>query len=413
MRILFPTAWLAVFLSGGPARGLEIASPDAGVKFLLNPDERGHLRYAVQAAGRTRLEPARAGILVDGRDLGAGVELGTPATRQVFETFAWRGHKARATNHCTVAEIPVRLRDGGPAWTLEARVFNDGAAFRYRVPGEGNRRIAGETTTWQLPADATLWLQTDTDDYEGVYHARRADQVPLEEKAGEQTRAVHLGPPVTVVYPDGGYGLITEAALFRYSGLTLRPEGGARFRAAFEDDPDGWDHAGPIVSPWRVIVLTHDLNGLVNSDVIPALCDPPDPELFPEGMNTSWLRPGKAPCTWMVFGNDGAQWDKQRWFVDMAAARLPGAGLRARHRLRVPAGGRRLAQRALGLAQGRRRCLGARGRTGALRRGPRRGHRALARLPRRPRRQPRPDHLRGARGVVPPLPRGRRAGRQD
>lgn len=320
MRILFPTAWLAVFLSGGPARGLEIASPDAGVKFLLNPDERGNLRYAVQAAGRTRLEPARAGILVDGRDLGAGVELGTPATRQVFETFAWRGHKARATNHCTVAEIPVRLRDGGPAWTLEARVFNDGAAFRYRVPGEGNRRIAGETTTWQLPADATLWLQTDTDDYEGVYHARRADQVPLEEKAGEQTRAVHLGPPVTVVYPDGGYGLITEAALFRYSGLTLRPEGGARFRAAFEDDPDGWDHAGPIVSPWRVIVLTHDLNGLVNSDVVPALCDPPDPELFPEGMNTSWLRPGKAPCTWMVFGNDGAQWDKQRWFVDMAAA---------------------------------------------------------------------------------------------
>ena len=32
------------------------------------------------------------------------------------------------------------------------------------------------------------------------------------------------------------------------------------------------------------------------------------------------MRPGKAPCTWMVFGNDGAQWDRQKWFVDVSAA---------------------------------------------------------------------------------------------
>lgn len=301
-------------------RGVEVTSPDAQVKFLLSTEDQGQLRYAVEAAGRVRLAPARVGLVVDGRDLGAGAQLGAPAIHRVFETFPWRGHKREATNHCTVAEVPVRVSDGGPAWTLEVRVFNDGAAFRYRVPGAGVRRIAGEVTAWELPAEATLWLQTDTDDYEGVYHACRADQVPLEEKVGEQTRPMHLGPPVTVVYPDGAYGLISEAALFRYSGLTLRPLGGARFAAAFEDDPTGWEHHGPIVSPWRVIVLAGDLNGLVNSDVIPALGEPPDPELFPQGMNTAWLKPGKAPCTWMVFGNDGAQWDKQQWFVDLAAA---------------------------------------------------------------------------------------------
>jgi alpha-glucosidase len=69
-----------------------------------------------------------------------------------------------------------------------------------------------------------------------------------------------------------------------------------------------------------VIVLARDLDALVNSDVIAALCDPPDPTLFPDGLHTAWIRPGKAPCTWMVFGNDGAQWDRQKWFVDVAAA---------------------------------------------------------------------------------------------
>ncbi len=297
----------------------EIASPDGRVLFRVGADAEGRLVYAVSVAGRERLLPARAGIVVDRRDLGARVELGTPVLRGLHETFAWRGAKSRATNHCTVAEIPIHPADG-PAWTLEVRVFNDGAGFRYRVPGEGGRHLAGEPTAWQLPAEARVWFQTDTGNYEGEYQARRADEVPLVVRAGERTRPTHLGPPVTVEYPDGAFGLLTEAALFRYSGLTLRPRGGGLFQAAFEDDPEGWSHSGPIQSPWRVVLLAPDLNALVNSDVIAALCDPPDPELFPEGMNAAWLRPGRAPCTWMVFGNEGAEWEKQRWFVDTAAA---------------------------------------------------------------------------------------------
>lgn len=320
MRPLTDSALLAAALALTDTLALEVASPDGQVRFQLAPDAEQRLVYSVTVGGQPRLAPARAGIVVDDRDLGAGVELGDAVTRKVDETFPWRGHKSRATNRCTVAEIPVRSRDGGPAWTLEVRVFDDGVGFRHRVPGAGTRRVAGEPTSWQLPRDATLWLQTDTDDYEGEYHAVPAEQVPLEEKVGEKTRPTHIGPPMTVVYADGTFGLITEAALYRYSGLTLRPEGGARFRAAFEDDPQGWAHEGPILSPWRVLVLARDLNALVNSDVIAALNAPPDPALFPDGMNTAWIRPGKAPCTWMVFGNDGAQWERQKWFVDLSAA---------------------------------------------------------------------------------------------
>jgi len=311
---------LSLALSCTRAAGAEFTSPDGTVRFQLATDAAGQLVYSVAAHGQPRLLHARAGIVVNDRDLGAGVDLGPATTRRIAETFPWRGNKTTATNHCHASEIAVRPRQGGPEWMLEVRVFDDGVGFRYRVPGTGPQRVSGEPTAWRFPPDSTIWLQTNTGDYEGNYHSVRADQVPLETKAGNQTRPTHIGPPMTVVYPDGKLGLLSEAALYQYSGLTLRPEGEARFRAAFEDDPQGWAHEGDILSPWRVFVLARDLHALVNSDIIPALCDPPDPTLFPEGMNTPWIRGGKAPCTWMVFGNDGAQWDKQKWFVDVSAA---------------------------------------------------------------------------------------------
>lgn len=292
---------------------VDVASPNNNIRFTLTTDPQGQLFYSISSRGHDRVTPSRAGILLGKDDLGASVTLGAPRTRQVSETFTWLGPKSKATNSCRVAEIPVQSKGGAAEWMLEARVFDDGVGFRYHLPGFGNGRVAGETTSWQLPKDATVWFQTNTLNYEGVYQSTAANAVPT----GNGT---HAGPPLTIIFADGSYGLISEASLYDYSGMSLRPEGEGKFRAVFEDDPDGWVHNGPLLSPWRVVVLAKDLNALVNSDVIASLCAPPDPELFPDGFETSWIRPGKAPCTWMVYGNDGAQWHRQKWFVDMAAA---------------------------------------------------------------------------------------------
>jgi len=303
------------------AAPLDFTGPDGRVCFELFTNEAGNLEYSVKAGASPRLEAARLGITVDNVDLGAEVTLGAARARHLAEVFPWRGAKAMATNRCVAYEIPVQTT-AGAAWTLEVRVFNDGVGFRYLVPGTGRRSVQGEATAWQLPGTATVWFQTETGAaaYEGAYQAARADQVPREQEVRGKRQPMYLGPPMTVAFADGGFGLISEAALYDYSGMSLRPEGRGRFRAAFADDPGGWTHDGPIRSPWRVFLCVSDLNELVNSDVIAALCEPPDPQLFPEGVRTSWLRPGKAPCTWMVHGNDGAQWERQKWFVDMAAA---------------------------------------------------------------------------------------------
>lgn len=300
--------------------GADLVSPNGAVRLRLEVGADGRLVHVVSSDGHARLELSPVGLIVDGNDLGAHASLGTEKARAVSEVFPWRGNKAQATNSCRVYEIPVRSGSPVQGWTLEVRVFDDGVAFRHRVPGAGIRRIGGETTSWLLPPETTVWFQTNTDDYEGDYRAARAAAVPLEEMVGEKKRPTRIGLPMAVVYPDGQFGLLSEASLYRFSGLSLRPEGAARFRAAFEDDPQGWAHDGPILSPWRVLVLAKDLSGLVNSDLIAALGEPPDPQLFPDGMNTSWIQPGKAPCTWMVYGNDGAQWNRQKQWVDLCAA---------------------------------------------------------------------------------------------
>ncbi len=298
----------------------DLTSPDGKVHLQFRVGEDGRLLQAVTSDGHARLEPSPVGLILDGNDLGAKASLGSERTRTISEIFPWRGPKTLGTNSCRVCEIPVRSGEPVQEWTLEARVFNDGVAFRYCVPRTNGVVIDGEATTWSLPREATVWFQTNTDDYEGEYHAARADAVPLEEVVRDKKRSTRIGLPMTVVYPDRQFGLLSEACLYRFSGLSLRAAGDARFRAVFEDDPKGWAHSGRVVSPWRVLVLAKDLNGLVNSDLIAALGEPPDPRLFPDGMNTSWIRPGKAPCTWMVYGNDGAQWNRQKQWVDLCAA---------------------------------------------------------------------------------------------
>lgn len=315
-RILIVLLVLSSSLSNAALKPL--ASPKGQVHFQITTNA-GQLMYSVSQRGRSRLAPAHLGITVGGMDLGKGSEVTGMTSNSVYTVFPWRGAKQWATNDCTSYQVELKTAKGGN-WRLDARVFEDGAAFRYVVPGVGSRRVEGEATSWQVPAGSVLWFQTGTHDYEGSYQSAPADNIPLEEVVNNRKQAVHIGPPATLAYANGGFGLITEAALFGYSGLTLRPVGKGQLKAAFQDDPQGWMSEGEIRSPWRVVVLSDDLHGLVNSDVIASLCEPPDPAIFPKGAHMEWLRPGKAPCTWMVYGNDGAQWDRQKWFVDVAAA---------------------------------------------------------------------------------------------
>ena len=291
-------------LAGPGAREVVLRSPDEAVVLRVAPDESGRLAYSVTLAGRPVIERSALGVRVDGADLGQGSMLG-PVERYSFdERFPWRGVHSTARNRGNGARVAATHAATGTSWIVELRVFDDAAAFRFVVPGTG-KRVPDAASAFQLPAGSTVWYHGARDHYEGMHVRKELPEVPAGDWAA---------PPLTIRLPGGaGYAAITEAALFDYAGMMLQADGQGGFaeRLGHAVPPSypytlryGEENAkrlavpapivGPITTPWRVVLAGRDLNALVNSDAIASLNPPPDPRLFPQGMRTPWLRPGRA-----------------------------------------------------------------------------------------------------------------------
>jgi alpha-glucosidase len=160
-----------------------------------------------------------------------------------------------------------------------------------------------------------VWSHDLGGPYEEVYKRRRIEDLPEGEWAA---------PPVTVRLPGAaGYAAISEADLRNYPGMALQADGKGRlFERLGHDHPAsypytlrfGEDNAtrlsfaaavdGTITTPWRVVIVGRDLNTLVNSDAIPNPASPPDKTLFPDGMETAWLKPGRAVWRYLDGGEN-------------------------------------------------------------------------------------------------------------
>ena len=206
-------------------------------------------------------------------------------------------------------------------YTLDVRVFNDGAAFRYVVLDHGKEHAPDEATGFAIPSGSTVWYHNLNGHYEGVYQKKDISEIQNGDWAG---------PPLTFRLPDSkGYGSITEAALANFSGMALQADGRGSFHVGlghkhpvshpfqirYSNDVERVSHpatiTGTITSPWRVVMVGADLNALVNSDIIPNLCPPPDPKFFPNGINTTWLKPGRAVWKYLDGGENSFQGAKE------------------------------------------------------------------------------------------------------
>ncbi|MBN2137490.1 MAG: glycoside hydrolase family 97 catalytic domain-containing protein [Sedimentisphaerales bacterium] len=307
---------LVVFIVGGcggaaGTEGVVVKSPNGKVSAVISKSPSGQLQYQVQHAGRAVVEPSPLGVTVDNANLGRGVELGKPKRSSIKESYPSRGVHATAVNRCKIARIPVTHTATATQYELQVRCFDDGVGLRYIIDGKPSYTVSGEDTSFKLPADSKVWFQTNTANYEAEYSAAAIEKMPTDK---------HVGPPLVVELPrGGGYAAITEAALFNYSGMTLRPQGGdsRTFQAAFDDDKT-WELKDKVKTPWRVVITAPNLDAMVNTDIIGNLNDPPSKQLA----EADWIKPGRAFWHWWsgTMGNwDSVAYDKQFAWIDNAA----------------------------------------------------------------------------------------------
>jgi len=273
---------------------IHVSSPGGGLVAEVFTDSGGRLSYRLSRRGVVIVDDSPLGVVVDGSDLGDGVEISSSWEEYIFnEQWPMRGAHSVGLDRCRGAVIPLVHRDSGMSWLIDVRAYDDGMAWRYALQSDTPVKVSGEASSFSLPFGSVAYYQTNGRNYEALIQNSDVDEM-----------SGVVGMPVTVKLPGrGGYLAITEAALYNYSGMMLDAGQAPTLRAVFPDD-GSWmvepTDRGFVISPWRVVMAAADLNGLVNCDMVHNLSPPPDPDLF--GDADDWVRPGRALWSWWSEG---------------------------------------------------------------------------------------------------------------
>lgn len=286
------------------ADGDVVTSPDGLVQLKITLVNH-QLYYSVIFKNTPVVEISPVNMTVDNTSITNAVTLGKFDRYSVNETYPWNGAHSKAINHFNGAKITVSHKRK-LNYTFDVRVFNNGAAYRIIVPGKNQeKRVPDEATLFKVPAGSTIWYHDLNGHYESIYLKKQISEVREKEWAGS--------PLTYKLSGSTGYVSITEANLKNYSGMALQADGKGGFavrlahhqqtshpyklRYTPEDTLRLRKPAavmGMITTPWRVVMVGADLNTMVNNDMVSNLCPPPDEKLFPQGVNTEWIKPGRA-----------------------------------------------------------------------------------------------------------------------
>lgn len=291
----------------------KLTSPDGNVSATIFSDSQRSLTYKVDFHGNSVINKSMLGIIVDSDTLGKEMTFKEIKKEEVNESYTTRGFHTQAVNHCYQYTYEVASKTG--KFILQTRIYNDGFAFRYIIPGEDIRRVNGELSSFSCPTNTPVWFFERPNDwklktYAGEWTRTRSDSLHQVSPTGPVQ-----GPVLVYELNQGGYMAITEAALYNYSGMRLKAKKDASLQADFTE-MNGFDVAGEIITPWRVILLADNLNGLVNSDLIPNLNPAPDKDLFVE---TNWIKPGRSVWSWWSEPKGFMTMELEKHFVDRAA----------------------------------------------------------------------------------------------
>jgi alpha-glucosidase len=307
--------------AGGAAAEWRVTSPGGAVTVAFELAD-GAPRYRVTFRGRDVVVPSGLGFRFVGQEpLVDGFEVVGTEERS-FDTV-WHPVWGQASSIRDAGnELTVKLREtGSPGREMHLifRAYDDGAAFRYVLPGGSGAsgiEIESEETEFRFAGNHTVWwTPADYDSYEHLYRETLLSSVP-----GANT-------PVTMRTDGGIYVSVHEANLTDYAGMTLRPVAGERFvlKSRLVPWPDGVAVKGtlPLTSPWRTIQIGERPGDLVESHLIQNLNEPCAIE------DTSWIRPSKyigiwwslhiGKETWFEGPRHGATTEKAKAHIDFAA----------------------------------------------------------------------------------------------
>ena len=300
----------------------------------------GQLAYRVDFHGKPVLPWSNLGLALQGSPaLGPSVRIESSQPSSVDETWTpVQGKASPIRNHYDAVTVEtVETAAGGRRFAIEARVYDDGVAFRYAVPEQPDLkelRILNELTQFRFSKDAGTFplisrgFQTSNED---DYH---------ELTIGGLHPEYLVNLPLLLEVPGIAWVGLTEADIEDYSSLFVTGAGGqtlaARLAPRVESDVTNAEIAPsfdpkadaskasviaqtPVRSAWRVLMIADRPGRLVESNLVVNL-NPPSAI-----GDTSWIRPGKTAWDWWNGGqakgvaNPGKNNATIKYYIDFAA----------------------------------------------------------------------------------------------
>lgn len=333
IRELILVLSLLALASGAAAQegAVQLASPDGRIQLTIatvaqnSPSAAGgQLAYRVSFAGKPVLNWSQMGLeLEDQPVLGAKVRLVSSKTSSVDET--WKlvaGKSSAARNHYNGAVVELEeLAAPNRRFSVEARVFDDGAAFRYLLPsqtGLQEARLVGERTRFNFAKDATTYpliLANFRTSYEDNYV-----KLPLSALKADSLVAL----PLLAELPGNAWVAITEAHIENYAGMYLVHPSARELESRLAPHVDNPKIAvitpAPMQSPWRVMMIADHPGRFVESNIVLNL-NPPAAIA-----DTSWIKAGRSAWNWWsgsyAEGNfkPGMNNDTMKYYIDFASS---------------------------------------------------------------------------------------------
>lgn len=281
-----------------------VLSPDGRVELLITEAD-GKICYQVSRDGILAADRAPLGLVLPDTDLTCGLTLTDEKRDAIDETYSIPAFKKSVcVNRANT--IALTFEKDGKCFIVEGRVFDDGAAIRLVLCGEGIGAIDHETTAFAVPENARSifgmkWLCS----YEDHYHP-----IPMED-LHQNIYAF----PMLVSISAKTWALYAEAAVFGdYGGSVLQstPENPTMLRVMKAVDKlDDIKSELPMKTPWRVVAVG-SLDAITNTNILENLNPPSIVE------DTSFIKPGV--CAWSWMSEHGSARDPQRMrdYVDFA-----------------------------------------------------------------------------------------------
>ncbi|PIM52163.1 glycosyl hydrolase [Roseateles chitinivorans] len=300
-------AVLALAATGAQAADALLASPNGRITLRI-ADDAGS--FSITRQGEAVIAASPLGLDLEGQPpLGALTLESRQDSREdrVIPLVATKASTAR--DHYLGTTLAFREAGGGRRLFIDARAYDDGVAFRYRLEGPAPVRVRNERTAF-VPAGDPSCLVTPV---EGAH------ELPFERlKISQLKTDAGYDVPVVCATPSGRtHYAITQAHLEGYTGASLWRDGAAlrvRLSGVPKRDGPAYVSTGGLTTAWRAVMMADRAGQLIESQLVGNLNPPPRGDF-------SWVKAGKTSWDWWSGPLEGVKPDLAAYkrFIDFAA----------------------------------------------------------------------------------------------